>query len=64
MFAFPSHLAEQYGSDVAADILARSRANTHLDASPYTSGNFGADGTYITSHGRYDSLGVRAPGGL
>jgi len=46
-----SQLAEQYGSDVAADILTRSRASAHT-------------GSYMTSHGRYDSLGMRAPEGM
>ena len=29
-----SQLAEQYGEDVASDVLARSRSNLHLDARP------------------------------
>ena len=37
----PSQLAEQYGEDVASEVLARSRSNVHLDvipARPYASG--------------------------
>ena len=30
-----SQLAEQYGNDVASEILARSRSNLHLDVLPY-----------------------------
>ena len=59
---FPVHsqLAEQYGSEVASDILARSRASAHLDFSPPTAG-MGA--TYMSSHGRYNSLAAKAPEG-
>jgi len=38
---YASQLAEQYGEDVASDVLARSRSNLHLDArpvEPYASG--------------------------
>ncbi|OAX32223.1 hypothetical protein K503DRAFT_800900 [Rhizopogon vinicolor AM-OR11-026] len=56
---YANQLAEQYGSDVAADILARSQANSRLDS--YTSGNAGTGTTYMSSHGRYDSLGMKAP---
>jgi len=39
MDSYASQLAEQYGEDVASDVLARSRSNLHLDAhvEPYTS---------------------------
>jgi hypothetical protein len=36
-----SQLAEQYGDDVASEVLARSRSNLHLDlasADPYAPG--------------------------
>ncbi|KAG6888182.1 hypothetical protein C0995_010026 [Termitomyces sp. Mi166 len=53
---YASQLAEQYGSDVAEDILKRSRDNTHhspkmQDMQPYQS----APGPY-RSHAKYDSL--------
>ena len=37
---FRSQLAEQYGADVATEVVARSRSNLHLDSPsmPYTSG--------------------------
>jgi len=38
---YASQLAEQYGEDVASEVLARSRSNVHLDgvpARPYASG--------------------------
>ncbi|OJA20053.1 hypothetical protein AZE42_13398, partial [Rhizopogon vesiculosus] len=59
---YANQLAEQYGSDVAADILARSQANSRLDS--YASGNGGTGTTYMSSHGRYDSLGMKAPESL
>lgn len=66
MFFFLAHsqLAEQYGSEVAADILARSQASAHLDFSPPTSSIAGTGATYMSSHGRYDSLAAKAPGGI
>jgi hypothetical protein len=60
-FLAHSQLAEQYGSEVASDILARSRASAHLDFSPPTSGIVGMGATYMSSHGRYDSLAAKAP---
>lgn len=56
----PSQLAEQYGSDMASEILARSRSNLQLDTMPtmpYPSGQS------PTSHNKYDSVGGRAPEG-
>lgn len=53
---YANQLAEQYGSEIASDILARSR---NLDSMTYTSGV--ASGTGTTRHGKYESMGVRAP---
>ncbi|KAH7928306.1 hypothetical protein BV22DRAFT_210573 [Leucogyrophana mollusca] len=55
---YANQLAEQYGSDVASDIMARSRSNLHVDTLSYTPGS----GT-TTSHGggRYDSISMRNP---
>ncbi|KAF5385037.1 hypothetical protein D9615_000871 [Tricholomella constricta] len=65
---YANQLAEQYGSDVASEILAKSRSNLHLDAMqtmPYTPGSAHQQhhqhgGGY---HGKYDSVGGRAPEG-
>lgn len=56
---YANQLAEQYGTEVASDILARSR---HLDSMTYTSGVANGTGTtHAPSHGRYDSLAMRSP---
>ncbi|KAF9457504.1 tetraspanin Tsp2 [Collybia nuda] len=57
---YANQLAEQYGSDVASEIIARSRSNLQLDTMPtmpYPSGQNSA------SHNKYDSVGGRAPEG-
>ena len=49
-------MAEQYGNDVASEVMARSRSNLQLDMMPtvpYSGGN-----TY-SSGGKYDSLTSR-----
>ncbi|KAG6864938.1 hypothetical protein C0991_006209 [Blastosporella zonata] len=59
---YANQLAEQYGTDVASDILARSRSNVQLDSMqkmPYN--NNGSEHT--TYHAKYDSVGSRAPEG-
>jgi hypothetical protein len=62
---YANQLADQYGTDVASEILARSRSNLHLDRmTPYspspTSSHF-----QIPGHNKYDSLNAntRAPEG-
>ncbi|KAG1781972.1 hypothetical protein EV702DRAFT_1192632 [Suillus placidus] len=56
---YASQLAEQYGTEIASDIVVRSR---HLDSTTYTSGVAnGTSTTYALSHGRYDSLAVKLP---
>ena len=57
-----SQLAEQYGSDVASEVMARSRSQINLDAMPtisYQNSNPGH--TYTDS--KYGSLRDRAPEG-
>lgn len=49
---YASQLAEQYGTEIASEIVARSR---NLDSMTYTSGV--ANGT----HSKYDSLAVKSP---
>ncbi|KAG6807327.1 hypothetical protein H0H92_007983 [Tricholoma furcatifolium] len=54
---YANQLAEQYGSDVAQDILSRSRSNLQLD-------KMGAYGpNHPVYHAKYDSVGGRAPDG-
>lgn len=53
-----SQLAEQYGNDVASEIMARSRSNLQLDAMPtmpYSSGNNAYNGGG-GGGGKYDQL--------
>lgn len=48
-----SQLAEQYGNDVASEVMARSRSNLQLDAMPtmpYSSS------TSYNNQSKYDSL--------
>jgi len=65
---YANQLAEQYGSDVATDILNRSRSNLHLDKTggaspagssmmsmPYAGNNHGGPTGY--QHTKYDSVG-------
>ncbi|KAG5641117.1 hypothetical protein DXG03_005970 [Asterophora parasitica] len=59
---YANQLAEQYGPEVASDILAKSRSNLHLDRMqnmPYTSGTQAS----YHAHAKYDSVGGRAPEG-
>lgn len=51
-----SQLAEQYGNDVASEILARSRSNLQLDAMPTVpySSSLSASSTY--NGAKYDSI--------
>jgi hypothetical protein len=61
---FDSQLAEQYGSDVASEVMARSRSNLNLDAMPtmpYNSGTQASGHSYNDS--KYGSLRDRAPDG-
>ncbi|KAG1853103.1 hypothetical protein F4604DRAFT_1804165 [Suillus subluteus] len=56
---YANQLVEQYGTEVASNILAWSR---HLDSMTYTSGVANGTGTtQALSHGRYDSLAMRSP---
>ncbi|KAF8346123.1 hypothetical protein F5887DRAFT_962794 [Amanita rubescens] len=63
MDQYASQLAEQYGRDVASDILARSRANlSQLDSMP-TMPYHGSAASTTTPvyHAKYDSIGSRTP---
>ncbi|KAG1764686.1 hypothetical protein EV702DRAFT_1153496, partial [Suillus placidus] len=52
-------LAEQYGTEIASDIVARSR---HLGSMTYNSGIVNVTGTtYAPSHGRYDCMAMKLP---
>ena len=56
-----SQLAEQYGTDVAEQIVNRSRSDLKLDLMqkmPYS------EPSPSSYHARYDSVGTRAPEGL
>lgn len=55
---YSSQLAEQYGSDVASDIIARSRSNLQLDSMPTMPYS---PGQPSVNHSKYDSIGSRAP---
>ena len=59
---FCSQLAEQYGNDVASEVMARSRSNLQLDAMPTMpySNAASQQSSYV---GKYDSLSARAPEG-
>ena len=51
-----SQLAEQYGNDVASEVMSRSRSNLQLDSMPtmpYSGGNAAPSG------GKYDQLANR-----
>jgi len=54
---YANQLAEQYGTDVASEVLARSRSNLALNESMQYSG---ASPTTVRDHHKYDSLGARA----
>ena len=56
-----SQLAEQYGNDVASEVMARSRSNLQLDAMPTMPYNPSPATSY--GGGKYDSLPGKAPGG-
>jgi hypothetical protein len=59
---YANQLAEQYGSDVASEAIARSRSNLQLQAMPTMPYNSGTKSGHVY-HNKYDSLGSRAPDG-
>ncbi|KAF8231524.1 hypothetical protein L208DRAFT_1398721 [Tricholoma matsutake] len=59
MDTYANQLAEQYGSDVATEIVARSRSNLQLNAMPTMPYVQGRSPSY--SHSKYDSIGGRGP---
>ena len=48
-----SQLAEQYGNDVASEVLARSRSNLQLDAMPTMPYSTSQQSSYV---GKYETL--------
>ncbi|KAF7793577.1 hypothetical protein EIP86_004691 [Pleurotus ostreatoroseus] len=56
-----SQLAEQYGSDVASEVIARSRSNLQLDAMPTMPYSTSQQSSYVGS--KYDSLTAKPPQG-
>jgi hypothetical protein len=58
-----SQLAEQYGSDVASEVMARSRSQIHLDSMPTVNYHAQASG-HSYSDSKYGSLRNVAPEGV
>ncbi|KAG6844084.1 hypothetical protein H0H87_009910 [Tephrocybe sp. NHM501043] len=58
---YANQLAEQYGSEVASDIVARSRSNLQLDSMPTMPYSPLQAQPASVNHGKYDSIGSRAP---
>ncbi|KAF8632289.1 hypothetical protein AX17_004883 [Amanita inopinata Kibby_2008] len=58
---YATKLAEEYGSDVADDIMKHSRSNLTLHAMPTMPYSSSTTATKRTSSGRYDSIGGRIP---
>lgn len=62
---FNSQLAEQYGNDVASNVIARSRANLsqlQLDSMPTMPYHSSPSSTTTpVYHAKYDSIGARTP---
>lgn len=62
MDSYAQQLAEQYGTDVAGDILSRSRSNLNLSASASplsTQGGKSQLATTVHAHNKYESLSSR-----
>lgn len=60
---YANQLAEQYGTDVASDVMARSRSNLNLSSGDLQTPH-GSHLTATHGHNKYDSLGSRpAPEG-
>ncbi|KAG6826093.1 hypothetical protein H0H92_001152 [Tricholoma furcatifolium] len=57
---YANQLAEQYGSDVATEIIARSRSNLQLDSMPTMPYSSSQQQPASVSHSKYESLGNRA----
>ncbi|KIP04332.1 hypothetical protein PHLGIDRAFT_76102 [Phlebiopsis gigantea 11061_1 CR5-6] len=58
---YANQLAEQYGNDVASEVLARSRSNLQLDAMPTMPYSHSQSSSYVGT--KYDSLAARSPDG-
>jgi len=60
---YANQLAEQYGSDVATEILARSRSNLAVDKVSETTTPY-STATATNGHNKYGSLASRPPEGI
>ncbi|KAK2460079.1 hypothetical protein APHAL10511_007913 [Amanita phalloides] len=64
MDQYASQLAEQYGKDVATEVMARSRANLSqfdsMPTMPYQTSSATSTATPVY-HAKYDSIGARTP---
>ena len=60
-FFLRSQLAEQYGNDVASEILPRLRSNLQLDTMPTMP--YSATSSFNHGGGKYDTLSAKAPEG-
>ncbi|KAF8069060.1 hypothetical protein FPV67DRAFT_1414877 [Lyophyllum atratum] len=58
---YANQLAEQYGTDVASEIIARSRSNLHLDSMPTMPYSPLQAQQASVHYSQYDSIGSRAP---
>ncbi|KAG6901626.1 hypothetical protein C0995_009899 [Termitomyces sp. Mi166 len=58
---YANQLAEQYGSDVATEIIARSRSNLQLDSMPTMPYTPLQPQQASVNHSKYDSIGSRVP---
>ncbi|KAG7451764.1 uncharacterized protein BT62DRAFT_940736 [Guyanagaster necrorhizus] len=57
---YANKLAEQYGEDVATDVISRSRSNLHLDGG-MVSMPYASVAPSFATHNKYDSVGSRPP---
>ncbi|KAH7904108.1 hypothetical protein BJ138DRAFT_1119721 [Hygrophoropsis aurantiaca] len=57
---YANQLAEQYGSDMASDVLSRSRSNLNLENTL----SYGPGATKTHGGGRYDSISMKNPEGM
>ena len=56
---FCSQLAEQYGTNVATEIVTRSRSNVQLDTMPYAA--LSSTTSPVGRHMKYNSLSTHPP---
>ncbi|THH27931.1 hypothetical protein EUX98_g6260 [Antrodiella citrinella] len=60
---YANQLAEQYGNDVASEVINRSRSNLQLDAMPTMPYNGNSASNASTYGSKYDALSAKAPDG-